>query len=199
MQFLTGKDTLSFLGCMQNLDRDRPQRFELLGNSIVVWWDANASAWAAQKDLCPHRLVPLSEGRVNERGHLECGYHGWSFNGQGACTSIPQAPNSAAAASPRACVETYACTVRQGLLWIKPTPVSVLLAEEGGIREDDIVTIPEADDKDRIILEVRNSGSDRPTPATWRRNDAMCSRRTSHRAQARSPMTTPRPSRTCRT
>lgn len=26
---------------------------------------------------CPHRLVPLSEGRVNQQGELECGYHGW--------------------------------------------------------------------------------------------------------------------------
>ena len=91
----------------------------ILEKQIVVWWDPNASrddaikqglgnifttsgnkqdknfetlkgCWRAYKDECPHRLVPLSEGRVNEVGDLECPYHGWSFTGEnGSCTKIP--------------------------------------------------------------------------------------------------------------
>ena len=30
----------------------------------------------------PSRPVPLSEGRVNEKGEIECGYHGWTFDGK---------------------------------------------------------------------------------------------------------------------
>ncbi len=41
--------------------------------------------------MCPHRLAPLSEGRIDEQGCLQCCYHGWSFNGDGSCARIPQA------------------------------------------------------------------------------------------------------------
>jgi len=33
----------------------------------------------------PHRLAPLSEGRVNAAGLLDCPYHGWAFAGSGTC------------------------------------------------------------------------------------------------------------------
>lgn len=49
-------------------------------------------------DICPHRLAPLSEGRVYQRHHegrkqtiLECGYHGWRFDCTGRCVDIPVA------------------------------------------------------------------------------------------------------------
>ncbi|MDO8383594.1 MAG: Rieske (2Fe-2S) protein [Microbacterium sp.] len=47
---------------------------------------------AALYDVCPHRRVPLSAGRVTEGPGgdvLECGYHGWSYDRQGACARIP--------------------------------------------------------------------------------------------------------------
>jgi nitrite reductase/ring-hydroxylating ferredoxin subunit len=40
--------------------------------------------------LC-HRSAKLSEGQVTD-GRLECLYHGWQFEGSGACTKIPQVP-----------------------------------------------------------------------------------------------------------
>ena len=46
------------------------------GKEIVVWRDAQRQ-WRAFEDLCPHRKVLLSEGRVHqEEGTLECAYHG---------------------------------------------------------------------------------------------------------------------------
>ena len=47
---------------------------------------------AALYDVCPHRRVPLSAGRVTSGPGgdvLECGYHGWSYDRQGACARIP--------------------------------------------------------------------------------------------------------------
>ena len=44
-------------------------------------------------DVCPHRRVPLSAGKVapgpDGAEVLECGYHGWSYGATGACARIP--------------------------------------------------------------------------------------------------------------
>ena len=56
----------------QDLDPNQPSRFTLLERDLVIWWDRAASSWRVFPDVCPHRLVPLSEGRINEEGLLEC-------------------------------------------------------------------------------------------------------------------------------
>ena len=56
--------------------------FTLLGEPLVFWKDTVSGEYRCTADKCPHRLVPLSEGRVNEKGEIECGYHGWTFDGK---------------------------------------------------------------------------------------------------------------------
>ena len=45
-------------------------------------------------DQCPHRLAPLSDGRLTSdkagATRVECSYHGWQFGGCGRCTLLPQ-------------------------------------------------------------------------------------------------------------
>lgn len=77
------------LAVVQDLDARRPTPAQLLGIPIVLWRDGGGS-WRAFEDRCPHRLAPLSEGRIDEDGTLMCSYHGWQFEGSGACTRIPQ-------------------------------------------------------------------------------------------------------------
>ena len=115
-----------------DLSDDAPSAFTLLGEPLVFWRDHTANApdgtptWRCTADKCPHRLVPLSEGRVNESGEIECGYHGWTFDGaSGKCTSIPQLPSEGTAldtalASPRSCVTPYPTKLAQGMLWVLP-------------------------------------------------------------------------------
>eukprot|EP00891_Asterochloris_glomerata_P008644 jgi/Astpho2/8644/Aster-05119 len=98
----------------------------LLGKEIVVWRDAQQQ-WRAFEDLCPHRKVLLSEGRVHqEEGTLECAYHGWQFGSDGRAVKIPQLgydnpkAEAAACATQRACVSSYPCQVRQDLVWVWP-------------------------------------------------------------------------------
>jgi nitrite reductase/ring-hydroxylating ferredoxin subunit len=44
----------------------------------------------ALENRCPHRRVPLSLGKVLPEGWLQCGYHGWTFDGvTGQCKVIP--------------------------------------------------------------------------------------------------------------
>ena len=42
------------------------------------------------RDRCAHRFAPLSEGRVTDDGQVRCGYHGWTFNGEGRGTALGQ-------------------------------------------------------------------------------------------------------------
>jgi phenylpropionate dioxygenase-like ring-hydroxylating dioxygenase large terminal subunit len=104
---------------IQDLDQSKPTPFTLLGQDIVIWWDKLTQSWQAFIDQCPHRLAPLSEGRINEDGLLECPYHGWTFAANGTCQSIPQQPaGGKGETSQRACVKSLPTTERQGLLFV---------------------------------------------------------------------------------
>lgn len=44
----------------------------------------------AVEDRCPHRRAPLSLGKITTNGHIQCGYHGWTFDGRtGDISSFP--------------------------------------------------------------------------------------------------------------
>jgi phenylpropionate dioxygenase-like ring-hydroxylating dioxygenase large terminal subunit len=106
---------------IDDLDKSKLTRFTILNKDIVIWWDKQTSAWRVFEDKCPHRLVPLSEGRIAEDGLLECPYHGWAFSGNGKCERIPQQPEGRKAeTSQRACVKSFPTTVKQGLLFVFP-------------------------------------------------------------------------------
>ena len=106
---------------VEDLDKNKLTRFTLLATDLVIWWDKSADTWQAFEDKCPHRLAPLSEGRVNESGLLECPYHGWAFAGNGHCEVIPQQqPEGQAHNSTRACVRSYSTAIAQGLLFVYP-------------------------------------------------------------------------------
>lgn len=103
---------------LKDLDRSRPTPFTLLEQDLVLWWDRHQHRWRAFADVCPHRLVPLSEGRLNASGELECPYHGWTFNGDGRCTAIPQAASGTNPSERRSQCRSYATAEGQGLLFV---------------------------------------------------------------------------------
>ncbi|CAN1333459.1 Protochlorophyllide-dependent translocon component 52, chloroplastic [Linum perenne] len=105
-----------------DLDKRIPHAKTVLGLDLVAWWDRNESAWKVFDDMCPHRLAPLSEGRIDQWGRLQCVYHGWCFNGAGECKLIPQAPldGPPVHTSKRACASVYPSTVQNGILWVWP-------------------------------------------------------------------------------
>lgn len=106
---------------VEDLDKTKPTRFTLLDQDVVIWWEPKSQMWRVLADQCPHRLAPLSEGRINEAGQLECPYHGWAFSGKGECEHIPQQPSdSEAYLSSRACVTSMPTEIRQGLLFVYP-------------------------------------------------------------------------------
>ena len=70
-------------------------------------------------DVCPHRLAPLSQGRVDpQSGCIECPYHGWQFAVDGTCTRIPQLDASKGGKIPlRASKESFPVEVIGDLIW----------------------------------------------------------------------------------
>jgi phenylpropionate dioxygenase-like ring-hydroxylating dioxygenase large terminal subunit len=71
---------------------------ELAGEALVLFRD-NDDDWHALRDYCPHRGARLSLGVVTGEGHLRCGYHGWRYDGDGACLAAPLNDLNAAALS----------------------------------------------------------------------------------------------------
>ncbi|MBD2254179.1 Rieske 2Fe-2S domain-containing protein [Nostoc parmelioides] len=109
------------LAVVEFLDPSRPHAMQLLGKDIVLWRDGS-SQWRCFEDFCPHRLAPLSEGRVEADGTLLCAYHAWRFDAQGNCVSIPQSKDEQTAANncknQKSCAVVYPTQERQGLLWV---------------------------------------------------------------------------------
>jgi pheophorbide a oxygenase len=58
------------------LDPKKPMPVTMLGHTYVVWFEPKAQQWRVMEDRCPHRLAPLSEGRIDADGTLMCSYHG---------------------------------------------------------------------------------------------------------------------------
>ncbi|PKA52542.1 Protochlorophyllide-dependent translocon component 52, chloroplastic [Apostasia shenzhenica] len=105
-----------------DLDKRAPRAVTVLGIDLVVWWDREKERWRVFEDRCAHRLAPLSEGRIDRWGRLQCVYHGWCFDGSGSCKLIPQAPfdGPPVHTSSKACVATYPCYVQNNIVWFWP-------------------------------------------------------------------------------
>ncbi|XVF69787.1 hypothetical protein PTKIN_Ptkin11bG0109700 [Pterospermum kingtungense] len=105
-----------------DLDKRVPHAKKVLGLDVVVWWDRNEKEWKVFDDSCPHRLAPLSEGRIDQWGRLQCVYHGWCFSGSGDCKFIPQAPPDGPPVHTfkKACVAVYPSTVQHEIVWFWP-------------------------------------------------------------------------------
>ncbi|KAK1282143.1 hypothetical protein QJS10_CPB22g01238 [Acorus calamus] len=106
-----------------DLDKRVPHARTVMGLDVVVWWDRNDGAWKVFDDRCPHRLAPLSEGRIDRWGRLQCVYHGWCFDGAGGCKYIPQAPPDGPQFHTfnKACAAAYPSVEQNKIVWFWPS------------------------------------------------------------------------------
>lgn len=86
----------------------------ILGESIVLFRDGQGQV-SALEDRCAHRNAPLSAGRL-ANGCIECPYHGWRYDGQGACVYIPSLGDGAR--PPRHGVRSYPVQEQDGYVWV---------------------------------------------------------------------------------
>lgn len=111
-----------------DLDESAPLAVRLLGERwIVAKLDG---ALVGMRDLCPHRLVPLSAGKI-VGSQVECGYHGYRFAASGKAVLIPALDPSTPIPA-KACVDTTPVTVRFGLIWMAlvDEPINTWISDE---------------------------------------------------------------------
>lgn len=91
---------------------DKPVQRRILGELVALYRGEDGSIHALE-DACPHRLAPLSMGRIRGSA-LECGYHGLTFDGRGRCIRIPGQGSIPANAG----VRSYPVHEKMALIWI---------------------------------------------------------------------------------
>ena len=78
------------IGSASSLTGLDPVAMEIFGRRFCVW-QKSPTTWSVMVDVCPHRLAPLSQGRVDATTKcIECPYHGWQFQSNGTLFRIPQ-------------------------------------------------------------------------------------------------------------
>lgn len=107
---------------------DGPVARRILGEPVVVFLDDNGTL-AALRDVCPHRAVPLSLGKV-KGGHLQCPYHGLEFDREGVCRHNPHVSGP----PDRLSVRTFPLARRYGAIWL-------WMGDPALAAEDDIVQL----------------------------------------------------------
>jgi len=80
------------LAPVADLRAGQPLGLVLAGTRVVLFRDSQGVA-RALLDVCPHRGVALSLGKV-VAGELECPFHGWRFDGAGQCRHVPWNPEA---------------------------------------------------------------------------------------------------------
>jgi phenylpropionate dioxygenase-like ring-hydroxylating dioxygenase large terminal subunit len=96
----------------RDLTTRKPVAVTLAGKQICLFRTASGKA-AAVDNVCPHRRLKLSYGRVvGEK--IECKYHGWTFDacGNGESASTPKMTT---------CTEAFDAREEHGYVWIKST------------------------------------------------------------------------------
>ncbi len=117
---------------LEDLEPQKPKPITLLGKRLVIWKPTKSETYRVFLDQCPHRLAPLSEGRIETKtGNLMCSYHGWEFNENGICQRVPQAENPEIIAKNQGnfCVISFPVRQQQDILWVWPDEKTATIAE----------------------------------------------------------------------
>jgi phenylpropionate dioxygenase-like ring-hydroxylating dioxygenase large terminal subunit len=84
-------------------------------NTRLVLWRSERGALHAWPDRCPHRGAALSLGCVRGES-LQCGYHGWTFGGDGACVHVPATPHFVPTAQ---IAQRFDVQEMFGMIWVR--------------------------------------------------------------------------------
>ncbi|MDX1958910.1 MAG: Rieske 2Fe-2S domain-containing protein [Leptospiraceae bacterium] len=88
----------------------KPISIKLLDKEIVIFKDSNGKI-SALDDVCPHRRMRLSNGKIVENS-IQCPYHSWKIDGEGTCISPASGFQNGKANS-------YDVMRKHGMIWIR--------------------------------------------------------------------------------
>jgi len=100
-----------------SLKRGDMRREMLLGEPVLLGRNHSGEIFAL-RDICPHRGVPLSAGRIKSDNSVECPYHGWRFRKDGVCSAIPSLVAGQDFEPEKIKVRTYPACEQDGLIWV---------------------------------------------------------------------------------
>lgn len=95
----------------RQLKRGRVLPAHVMGRELALYRGLDGRVRALDA-YCPHMGAHLAEGRVQDNS-LRCFFHDWQFNEQGQCIDAPSL-----AQPPKACVKTWPCAEKYGLIWV---------------------------------------------------------------------------------
>jgi nitrite reductase/ring-hydroxylating ferredoxin subunit len=101
----------------QSLKPGQMRREMLLGEPVLLGRMRDGQAFA-MRDICPHRGVPLSAGKILAENTVECPYHGWRFRKDGICSAIPSLVEGQDLEPSKIRVRHYPVREQDGLIWV---------------------------------------------------------------------------------
>jgi phenylpropionate dioxygenase-like ring-hydroxylating dioxygenase large terminal subunit len=93
------------------------RREMLLGEPVLLGRMRDGAAFA-MRDICPHRGVPLSAGKILPENTVQCPYHGWRFRRDGVCSAIPSLVDGQDMDPEKIRVRSYPVKEQDGLIWV---------------------------------------------------------------------------------
>jgi 5,5'-dehydrodivanillate O-demethylase oxygenase subunit len=119
-----------------------PHRLMIMSEDLVAYREGGAVRLLANR--CAHRGTFLHTGRLRDGG-LQCGYHGWTFDGSGRCIAQPCEPADSTFAA-RIRIPAYPTAEIRGLVFAymgggtpPPLPQIEQWAREDGVHKADVV------------------------------------------------------------
>ncbi len=110
-----------YLGALSDeIKRGQQERRMILGEPIMLA-RTRAGEVFALRDICPHRLVPLSEGRqidTEDEPTIQCPYHGWRFGTDGVCRLMPSLIEDQDFKADRVKVRRYPVHEKAGMIFV---------------------------------------------------------------------------------
>ena len=134
-----------YIACRSSDLGKTPLQVHLWDSPLVLFRDADGAAHTLL-DRCPHRNVPLSNGRC-EAGGLRCSYHGWLFEGDGRCREIPALCEPLDNEARRA--TSFATIEQQGYIWVYTEP--------GATPASEPFLFPHFDDREYVTVTYETS------------------------------------------
>jgi 5,5'-dehydrodivanillate O-demethylase len=116
------------IAAVAQLDEAPTRPVRLMGEDLVLFRDT-AGRYGLLDRHCAHRRADLCYGIVEERG-LRCNYHGWLYDGAGACLEQPfeEVAHPEARFKDKIRLAAYPVEAKAGLLWayLGPAPAPLV-------------------------------------------------------------------------